>query len=92
MVTGISDLKAAGIGTFRLGFTAHTVLAHIIPYSIGTPDDRKTDHKVAQMWATIKRLFPRIELGLILLPEIRNAFDRFELAFERIVCICIAET
>ncbi|PGH34441.1 hypothetical protein GX50_02709 [[Emmonsia] crescens] len=84
MATGISDVKADGIGTVRLGFTAHTVLAHIIPYSIGTSEDKKTDHKVAQMWATVKRLFPRIELGLILLPEIRNAFDRFGIAFEPI--------
>lgn len=42
MATSIIDANADGIGTVRHGLTASTELAHIIPYSVGMWEDKKT--------------------------------------------------
>ncbi|KAJ9249239.1 hypothetical protein DTO207G8_6893 [Paecilomyces variotii] len=92
MVTNIYDNRAAAHLIPSSAHTAPTELSHIIPLSIGSWEDNKTDHKVAQIWATLGKCFPSINMkptevnddyNLMTLVSLAHSdFGNFTLAFE----------
>ncbi|EEH10600.1 conserved hypothetical protein [Histoplasma capsulatum G186AR] len=89
MATGIIDSDA---GTQENpGPKAPTNLCHIIPFSLGKWN-KSTEHQIAQVWATLGKLFPAIGLGpgevndpknlMTLWDSAHSAFAAFSLAFE----------
>ncbi|EDN07669.1 predicted protein [Histoplasma mississippiense (nom. inval.)] len=89
MATGIIDSDA---GTQENpGPKAPTNLCHIIPFSLGKWN-KSTEHQIAQVWATLKKLFPAIGLEpgevndpknlMTLWDSAHSAFAAFSLAFE----------
>ncbi|KAL1967979.1 hypothetical protein VTN77DRAFT_2396 [Rasamsonia byssochlamydoides] len=92
MVTGIVDVDSKGMRASLAGISGPTQLSHILPLSIGRWDNNKQDHAVSQVWATLTKCFPRIELGpsdinhptnlMTLYDTVHSAFGKFTLAFE----------
>ncbi|KAJ9227116.1 hypothetical protein DTO027B5_876 [Paecilomyces variotii] len=91
MVTGIIENSAAQ-GAPPSAYTGSTELSHIIPLSIGSWEDKKTDHKVAQIWATLRKCFPSISMEpadvnnddnlMTLFELVHTDFGKFTLALE----------
>ncbi|KAJ9191517.1 hypothetical protein DTO164E3_8803 [Paecilomyces variotii] len=81
MVTGvIEDESSAAQGAPPSVYTGPTELSHIIPLSIGSWKDKKTDHKVAQIWATLRKVFPSISMEPADVNNDDNLMTLFELA------------
>ncbi|KAL2372452.1 hypothetical protein, variant 2 [Blastomyces gilchristii SLH14081] len=90
MATGIIDIDAK-ISEADTEYGSPTDLCYVVPFSLGRWEKSK-DHKIAQIWATLKKLFPQIQLApedindptnlMTLWSPVHAAFGSFTLSFE----------
>ncbi|KAL1965851.1 hypothetical protein VTN77DRAFT_5172 [Rasamsonia byssochlamydoides] len=88
IATGLIDVSAKK----EQGVKCNTELAHVLPFSIGQWENSKDDHRVSQIWATLTKLFPFVNLRpsqindptnlMTLWSDAHKAFGSFSLAFD----------